>query len=715
MGAVYKARDTRLDRFVALKLLRKELSADPAEAARLEQEARLTAAVNHPNVVQVYSTGSAHGQIYLVMELVDHGSLDDLMTETPKVPEAQALAAAIQVAKGLQAAHERGLIHRDVKPANILFADAETAKIGDFGLAVAAGQNSEARSEIWGTPYYVAPERLNSEPEDFRSDIFSLGATLFHALAGKPPMEGESTSASALRELKNNPPQLRDIAPEVSTDTARLVRRMIAPNAADRFALYAELLDEMQHAYRQFAPEPNAALRRWWLVGAAAALLIVLTAGVYVVRERKATRTAIAASAQDSERMAVLQRRYGEARQQLIVGNYDAAGKAFSELAVEARDEQPLFNWIGMHRGLAALLQNRAAAAREAFQEVERAANFSSAPADAELVRFFADTTRVLATDGAPLAAAVPTEVNPKSADAFGVFLVGIKLWQAGQYTEAAPVLERFAAIDVGGAFAWINDYKPLARKFLADYAVFTLWKKLPSGFANSTDVSAAATRLRALERMLQTRGALTDAMKADEKRLSSELRRRRKAEKAATAHEVAQEAPEWNAALADARTKIAALDFAGAATAIEAADVTTPALKEAQATEMKRAEWLLEWKTKLISDLHSGRYTAPVTDVPGVEYQGVSDATETEITLRIPGGRGAAAVKWQALSAKTLLAMSSAFIAARPDEAADRQWLSAVFAYATGQGDAAHALAEAAAKAKPEYREQLKAVTTAP
>ncbi|MDQ6622043.1 MAG: protein kinase, partial [Verrucomicrobiota bacterium] len=158
MGSVYKARDTRLERFVALKLLRRELSADPVEAARLEQEARTTAAVNHPNVIQVYSSGSAHGQIYLVMELVDHGSLDDLMAQHARLPERQVLSAGIQVARGLQAAHERGLIHRDVKPANILFSNTQTAKIGDFGLAVVAEHAAEARSEIWGTPYYVAPE-----------------------------------------------------------------------------------------------------------------------------------------------------------------------------------------------------------------------------------------------------------------------------------------------------------------------------------------------------------------------------------------------------------------------------------------------------------------------------------------------------------------------------------------------------------------------------
>ena len=195
MGSVYKARDTRLNRFVALKILRPELSTDPAEIRRLEQEARAAAVVNDPHVVQVFSSGTDHGQFYLVMELVDQGSLDDRMAELGRVAEAQVLDTGIQVARGLRAAHEKGLIHRDIKPGNILFSDEQTAKIGDFGLAVAAGQDAETQNEIWGTPYYVAPERLNHEPEDFRSDIYSLGATLYHALAGRPPFEGETNSA----------------------------------------------------------------------------------------------------------------------------------------------------------------------------------------------------------------------------------------------------------------------------------------------------------------------------------------------------------------------------------------------------------------------------------------------------------------------------------------------------------------------------------------
>jgi eukaryotic-like serine/threonine-protein kinase len=119
MGTVYKARDMHLDRFVALKLLRKDLSGEADHNARLEQEARTAASVTHPNVIQVFDSGMDHGQFYVVMELVDHGSLDDLIERRRRLPEMQVLEIGIQVARGLRAAHGQGLIHRDVKPANI--------------------------------------------------------------------------------------------------------------------------------------------------------------------------------------------------------------------------------------------------------------------------------------------------------------------------------------------------------------------------------------------------------------------------------------------------------------------------------------------------------------------------------------------------------------------------------------------------------------------
>lgn len=506
MGSVYKARDTRLDRFVALKLLHKELSADPAEAARLEQEARVTASVNHPNVVQVYSAGSAHGQIYVVMELVDHGSLDDLMAHKARVPEPQALRAGIEVAKGLQAAHEKGLIHRDVKPANILFSQAQVAKIGDFGLAGIAEEKSEAKREIWGTPYYVAPERLNNEPEDFRSDIYSLGATLFHALAGRPPMEGDTTSATELRNLKSHQPDLRATAPDLDKETSKVINRMLAPKPANRFTSYAHLIDALERAARHLP------------------------------------------SADDKS--------------------------------------DPRKSKMGLKIAAAAALLTLLALAGFLFFHPEKI----SAPA-------------------APSVSVTPDE------------------------TTALPQRHEAARRE------------PINGK-----------RKEPS---------------------------------TGQKRLE-------------------QERPDWNTALTKSQAEITAYDFIRALTTINAARPTESSLQKIQAAESKRMQWLVSWKARLISDLNTGRYRASITDLPNVTYEGVTGANASAITLRIPDGKGTATVKWTVFSPKTLLAISSAFFPVTPPKIADRQWLAAVFARATGQTEAAQKLGEAAANARPEYREQL-------
>jgi len=268
MGTVYKARDMQLDRFVALKLLRRDLGAEEDYKARLRQEARIAAAVNHPYVIQVFDSGTDHGQFYVVMELVDQGSLDDLMALQPQLPEQRVLEIGIQVAKGLRAAHRRGLIHRDVKPANILFVDEHAAKIGDFGLASTATQRWAIGGVVWGTPEYVAPERLNNDPEDFRSDIYSLGATLFHAIAGKPPIEVSTNSATALLESKQRPLDLQTTAPDVSAATVEVLQRMIAADPAQRFSSYDDLVAELERAWRALALEDatssgEARRRRW--------------------------------------------------------------------------------------------------------------------------------------------------------------------------------------------------------------------------------------------------------------------------------------------------------------------------------------------------------------------------------------------------------------------------------------------------------------------
>jgi Protein kinase domain len=291
MGSVYKARDTLLDRFVALKLLRGDLGSEGEHTSQLQQEARIAASVSDPNVIQVFSSGTDHGRFYVVMELVDHGSLDDLIEQRTRLPETLVLETGIQVAKGLRAAYRQGLIHRDVKPANILFVDEHTAKISDFGLAGAAAQGSETESVIWGTPYYVAPERLNKDPEDFRSDIYGLGATLFHAVAGRAPIEGNTNSADLLLELKRQPLDLRSVAPKVSEATAAVFQRMIAPDPAQRFSSYDELIVELERAQRPLASIGNGSMAvgraRWWFFITGAFLLALMAAAAIFFLVRK--------------------------------------------------------------------------------------------------------------------------------------------------------------------------------------------------------------------------------------------------------------------------------------------------------------------------------------------------------------------------------------------------------------------------------------------
>jgi predicted RNA-binding Zn-ribbon protein involved in translation (DUF1610 family) len=316
MGSVFKAYDHNLGRMVALKVLRREMSAREDERTKLEQEARVTASVNHPHVVRVYSFGEADGQFYLAMELVEKGSLDDLMSVQDRVSEVQALAIGVQIAQGLEAAAEKGLIHRDVKPGNILFADAHTTKIVDFGLARVLEEEAEARGEIWGTPYYIAPERLNYEPEDFRSDIYSLGGTLFHAIAGRPPFEAASASLVALKQIKSQPVSLEAFAPDVAPETAYVVNRMLEKNPADRYPSYAELIEHLEfarakvleragrppRAHREVVKVETNRTRLYAALISLAAALLLLAAGVWLFLARRSGNCAPRCSAPAARR-----------------------------------------------------------------------------------------------------------------------------------------------------------------------------------------------------------------------------------------------------------------------------------------------------------------------------------------------------------------------------------------------------------------------------
>jgi hypothetical protein len=301
-GSVYRAVDTLLQRPVALKVLQPVWSRHEGVVAQFRQEAVMAALINHPGVVRVYSTGVAFGMAYIVLELADQGALDVRMETVGRLPEGEVLEIFRQVAEALAAAHSAGLVHRDIKPGNILFAGEGRVKIVDFGLALRLQQapGDPSAGELWGTPYYIAPEVLSGQTFDFRGDMYALGASMWHALAGEPPHSAQTTSIQELLELKRRPVDVRRVLPGVNPRLAALLNRCVAFDAGERFESYETLLLEIQ-AVREGSPRPRSGARAGvWALGAAA-----LMAACFGVVRGVATRAGAPSSAAATSRPAL--------------------------------------------------------------------------------------------------------------------------------------------------------------------------------------------------------------------------------------------------------------------------------------------------------------------------------------------------------------------------------------------------------------------------
>ncbi|NBS13920.1 serine/threonine protein kinase [bacterium] len=259
MGTVYLARDTGLNRKVALKILRNDLSDDPSFAQKFLDEVEVTASLAHPNIIRVYTLGEQEGRLYLVMEHLDQPSLEQKMEQQGKLTEKEILETGIGIASALQFAHEEtGMIHRDIKPGNILFGRGNISKLSDFGLAAGAHSALGHQDEIWGTPYYVSPERLNREEEDIRSDIYSLGATLYHALAGRAPFEAASAEEVARRHLSDRPVPLRSLCPTAQEQTVFTLDRCLSKSKQDRWQSLTDLQSYLEDSLRRLPKKPGA-------------------------------------------------------------------------------------------------------------------------------------------------------------------------------------------------------------------------------------------------------------------------------------------------------------------------------------------------------------------------------------------------------------------------------------------------------------------------
>jgi serine/threonine protein kinase len=247
-GKVYRAFDTVLERLVAVKLMRKELENDQIALDSFYREARACASLNHTNIIHIYAFDELESQRYLVMELADRGSLDSRIEKQQRLAELEVLDIGIKIASALDMALKHNLLHRDIKPGNILFnADGEP-KLVDFGLARSPDVEPESASVTEGTPYYVAPEKIKRERETFLSDMYSLGCALYHALTGHVPFEAPTVEELVAAHVQTalTPPNL--VVPEITQRTSDALVRVMAKNPADRFLSYDEFRMEFEAA-----------------------------------------------------------------------------------------------------------------------------------------------------------------------------------------------------------------------------------------------------------------------------------------------------------------------------------------------------------------------------------------------------------------------------------------------------------------------------------
>jgi Tol biopolymer transport system component/predicted Ser/Thr protein kinase len=308
MGEVYRARDARLSREVAIKVLPAAMASDPDRRARFEQEARSASGLNHPNILTIYDIGEADGTIYIAMELVEGRTLRELLVSGEPLPTRKLLDVAVQTAEGLAKAHSAGIVHRDLKPENVMVSRDGFVKILDFGLAKLTEPVSQGASvmptaiaaptqpgTVMGTAGYMSPEQASGQPVDFHSDQFTLGAILYEMAAGQKAFQRKTGAETLVAIIREEPAPLSQLAPKSPAPVRWIVERCLAKDPEERYASTKDLARDLKslrdHLTETSASgaletaEPAKIRRRGWLFPAALTLIAGIVLG-FLVRSR---------------------------------------------------------------------------------------------------------------------------------------------------------------------------------------------------------------------------------------------------------------------------------------------------------------------------------------------------------------------------------------------------------------------------------------------
>jgi len=506
MSIVFVAEDDTLKREVALKVLNEDYSVDETRVAAFENEARLTAAVNHPNVIDVYTVGRAHGRFYLVMELLKGKTFESIMRKRGALPEKEVIDIALQVAAGLQAAQQSGMIHRDVKPGNILVDQDGHAKLLDFGLALITQGGRAQAEEIWATPFYTPPEALQRGTEDFRSDIYAFGATLYHALAGRPPFETTSTSNKVLRRVKQTIPRLTKVADWISPATGEIIDRMMAYKPQDRWDSYPEVIEALEHARRnigktQTAPVHSESRRKRRrqrskfvpVLGGIFALAVAV-GGLVLWQPWKTTEKEITpeisppeppvaveswkpSSVGNQDQTDRLAKDWKKARSLIAEKKFAEAESRFIKLADDRTLPDSTRAWATLEAAVSAYFDARSQDAKNHASKI--VPYLKSLDDNAEVKSSLNHLSMVLRRPEPP-----SIEQFPKNLDhivnRMGTLALTLKLWEQGKWEEAVPLLRKIKSFPLEENFEWFRYYQTIAGLYLEDAQIYAKVLELP-------------------------------------------------------------------------------------------------------------------------------------------------------------------------------------------------------------------------------------------
>ena len=720
MSMVFDARDTTLERKVAIKVLNEEYSKDEKRMEQFEQEALITAAISHPHVVRVFTVGMQYGRYYIAMEKVSGENLEQKISREDAIKEDEILPMTEEIISGLRAAKRAGLIHRDIKPGNILFDAMGHVKIVDFGLALVTQGGKAKAEEIWATPYYVPPEALDGREEDFRSDIYALGATLYHALSGQPSIGNDVQSTQEVRKAKENVLPLGQVAPWLSSETCYLVDKAMALAPGERFQSYAEMEEAWQAAYQavqgQGASEPihsrERAHRRakkefgsMGLIVAGIVALVLVVGGlslfVFDRDEDEPSAPMMSSGEMDgsyepggSHDPAVAARIAGMVKSshaRLRDRRYNEARDIFARMMRDSDVSEPAASWAGVESVIATWLEGDSRRAAHMIGEVQKHMKRRNV-SEKDKVKRLVDQ----------LTAPNPISSIAESKDSMGVvqlMAVALKNWEMDAWDAALPLFERVTrhVLPEGSPFLV---YRDIARRYLGDHKTLQPYEKVHT-VESIPDTVRQLDVLKKLPGSLKTRGRAHFYVHVRQKKLEDHIK---DLQAKARALEEERNRPPL---LASVMPQFHAL--VGQAKYFQATQVLQRVTMEKHERDMRNT-WLylansaggfLQTLEKVIPDTG---VQMEVVDIKGKKYQRIVNSRPGGLMLK--GSGGDQFVAWSHIQPESVLAIhTKAYKRALSTADGQRRTEQAIcYLWLTGMKDKAKSAAAKLSEANPDF-----------